>query len=157
MAKICQIKKFVFALTVFLVIGLLSHSIIFFVINKALNPAEISGQMELVQNRLAWRKTVETVFAFCSTIYCLGQIVLLCAEIKKKLLPPWRSIIAHFIAQVLLMLVCTVPFGILDADFLGDYLFPVWGTAGTLGVITAIKLCFAVFCRKIYCQDLESI
>ena len=81
-----QYKKWTLTLSFLLAFALLVHSLIFLIINKTINPIEIMSEgvgQEYIR-RISWRKIAETVFAVCSSLYCIGNIVMCWISIKKK-------------------------------------------------------------------------
>ena len=140
MARYQNNRKYLLILSAVLAVGLLAHSIIFFATNKAFDLAKIALQPEFAQHRLTWRNIAEVSFSICGTIYTLGHLWILFVETRKKSFPSQHNIIMHFIVQLLLVVACTLPFGLFDQIFLGDYLFPIWNTLIMLVIITVVKL-----------------
>ena len=141
-----QGKKYTMLLCLLLIVGLLTHSVVLWMINCMLNPVEVSSQLLL--HRLMWRKFAEAIFACCSAAYCLGQIILLYHAVKKKKLPLWRNLLAHCIVQLFIILACVLPFGLIDRGFVADYLLPAWTVAGLVVVLTAVWICCSSIVRK---------
>lgn len=126
-------KKFIPILSVPLVLGLLFYSIIFFTLNKLLDPAELSfADSDAVYTRLFWRHTAEMTLSICSSLYVIGLIFIIFFFVKRNIFISKRAIFAYFGVQIGIALVCAVPFAILDRSYWGDYLFPIWGILGRL-------------------------
>ena len=145
-----QYKKWTLTLSFLLAFALLVHSLIFLIINKTINPIEIMSEgvgQEYIR-RISWRKIAETVFAVCSSLYCIGNIDMCWISIKKRETAALKKILLYFVTQVFITIVCTVPFGLLDMDFLSDYIFPVWGIMGTLCLILISSFLAYTFLKR---------
>lgn len=145
-----QYKKWTLTLSFLLAFALLVHSLIFLIINKTINPIEIMSEgvgQEYIR-RISWRKIAETVFAVCSSLYCIGNIVMCWISIKKRETAALKKILLYFVTQEFITIVCTVPFGLLDMDFLSDYIFPVWGIMGTLCLILISSFLAYTFLKR---------
>ena len=145
-----QYKKWTLTLSFLLAFALLVHSLIFLIINKTINPIEIMSEgvgQEYIR-RISWRKIAETVFAVRSSLYCIGNIVMCWISIKKRETAALKKILLYFVTQVFITIVCTVPFGLLDMDFLSDYIFPVWGIMGTLCLILISSFLAYTFLKR---------
>ena len=44
--------------------------------------------------------------------------------------------------------ICTIPFGLFDLFFLEDYIFPIWGITGTMGVILLALIAAQAFYKR---------
>lgn len=117
-------KNILLLLDGFLLIGLLSYAILFFTLNKILNPANLSE--ELIAQRLFGRDLSEKILALCGVIYLVGHICALYYARKKKVHFSLKSLTLYFFLQIGIMIACVVPFGLLDRTYFFDYLFPLW-------------------------------
>ena len=117
-------KNILLLLDGFLLIGLLSYAILFFTLNKILNPANLLE--ELVEQRIFWRDLSEKILALCGVIYLVGHICALYYARKKKVHFSLKSLTLYFFLQIGIMIACVVPFGLLDRTYFFDYLFPLW-------------------------------
>ena len=139
-----QYKKWTLTLSFLLAFALLVHSLIFLIINKTINPIEIMSEgvgQEYIR-RISWRKIAETVFAVCSSLYCIGNIVMCWISIKKRETAALKKILLYFVTQVFITI------GLLDMDFLSDYIFPVWGIMGTLCLILISSFLAYTFLKR---------
>lgn len=150
MRKRTDFKRWVFFLNILLVCGLLVHSLIFFTINKAINPIGIvaAETEQLLSRRILWRMVAETTFAFCGAVYLIGHIIIGWISIRNGDEKPLKKILLYYVMQVFLMIVCCIPFGLMDISFLGDYVFPIWGTVGTISLILILYVVACLFARK---------
>lgn len=117
-------KKLLLLFDSFLLVGLLFYAILFFTLNKILNPANLSG--ELIAQRFYWRDLSEKILALCGVIYLVGHICALYYARKKKVHFSLKSLTLYFFLQIGIMIACVVPFGLLDRTYFFDYLFPLW-------------------------------
>lgn len=117
-------------------LGLLLYSIIFYVINNALEPLGIVG--EQVKQRLFWRNIAEKICALSSTIYIVGHIFVIYNAIKQKQRFSIKQLSLYWGLQIAIMLVCVVPFGIFDQGYFHDYIFPLYS------LVIAIVLLFII-------------
>ncbi len=117
-------KKTILLLDGVLLVGLLSYSILFFTLNKILNPANLLE--ELIEQRIFWRDLSEKILALCGVIYLVGHICALYYARKKKVHFSLKSLTLYFFLQIGIMIACVVPFGLLDRTYFFDYLFPLW-------------------------------
>lgn len=109
--------------------GLLIYSVIFFVINR--NLSDITA-------RLYWRQIAEVIIAICSLVYILRHIIATYKIYVNKASISFGRLFMYFLIQICAMLFCTIPFAIFDRAFGGDYIFPVWSTAGTLLIVIIV-------------------
>lgn len=117
-------KNILLLLDGFLLIGFLSYAILFFTLNKILNPANLLE--ELIEQRIFWRDLSEKILALCGVIYLVGHICALYYARKKKVHFSLKSLTLYFFLQIGIMIACVVPFGLLDRTYFFDYLFPLW-------------------------------
>lgn len=117
-------KNILLLLDGFLLIGLLSYAILFFTLNKILNPANLLE--ELIEQRIFWRDLSEKILALCGVIYLVGHICALYYARKKKVHFSLKSLTLYFLIQISIMIASVVPFGLLDRTYFFDYLFPLW-------------------------------
>lgn len=117
-------KNILLLLDGFLLIGLLSYAILFFTLNKILNPANLLE--ELIAQRIFWRDLSEKILALCGVIYLVGHICALCYARKKKVHFSLKALTLYFLIQISIMIASVVPFGLLDRTYFFDYLFPLW-------------------------------
>lgn len=118
-------KNIIIALDIFLILGLLGYAIVFFIINKTINPMDPSVSYATLKQRLFWRVFAEKMYAACSAIYVLGHIIVIYNALAKKIRFSLKSVAIYFFAQVGVMLLCVVPIGLFDYAYFDDYLFPL--------------------------------
>ena len=137
-------------LTAIMLIGLLAHSVIFFTLNKYYPSPAISsaytadGGETAAAIRLFWRSMAENVHNLTLLIFIVGNIVLLCRFHLNGPAVGFFRLILYFAGIVMAMFICTVPFAMADSMFYGDYLFPVWGSLASLGILFLIALVMSV-------------
>lgn len=124
-----------------LVIGLLCYAIIFFWVNKNLNPSQISMNQLLVEQRLNLRLLAERIYGTCIAIYIIGLIVFSYSWARHSDQMAIGTIIVYFVSQITLAALCILPFALLDRPFFWDYVFPLRSLIPTLLIVAAL-LCF---------------
>lgn len=138
-------KKIILALDIILCVGLLTHSAILLYINRNFNPIYITNTD--IRGRLELRKVAEFIFIICRSGYIVGNIIFAYQLVKKHLAIPLHRLLRYFVLQIVLMMLCIIPFAAFDLTYFKDYIFPVWGTAGTLFIIVFGTFVFGL-CRK---------
>jgi hypothetical protein len=107
--------------------GILTHSVVFLIMNEffwVVSDSEITSVVEL---RFALRGFAETLVGICLVIFTIGCIVMAYPSIAAARHIRLRNLIVFFAAVVMAMLFCSIPFGIADKHFdLVDYLLPVF-------------------------------
>ncbi|EOD00460.1 hypothetical protein [Caldisalinibacter kiritimatiensis] len=131
----------------FLVFGLLCYAVIFFLANKNLNPIEISMSESLIERRLFFRRLAEMIYSVCSVIYILGQILLIYFGMKNGYRVSLKRIFIYFFSQIVLALVCVLPFAFFDFSYFSDYIFPLRSLVIILFVMT-IGSCIIHYVKK---------
>ena len=131
----------ILVLGILLILGILSHSIILFTINKTLNPVGIAGEHISAEIRLFWRGLAEKVYAVCSAIYLLGHALVIYNAIKQKVHFSLKKLAFYFFVQIGIMLACVVPFGLLDHVYFFDYIFPLY----SLIILASLLFIVSVF------------
>lgn len=124
-----RFKKILLLLNIVLIVGMFTYAFMFLLINKNLNPTDISENLDLVKQRLFWRKIIESVCGFFGAIYLLGHILILWFVTKRNNKITFQKTIKYFLFQMAIMLICVIPFAFFDRVYWGDYLFPVWNIA----------------------------
>lgn len=124
-----RIKKALLLLDLILIAGLLVHSIILLVLNCNWDPRTVLGT-EHMEAYLSWKEAGQTALAGCGLLYFIGHLVILIGLVVKDLLPAFPAVLLYFAIQVGLLAVGTVPFGLFDRAYFGDYIFPVWQLLG---------------------------
>ena len=132
-------KKLLLLFDSFLLVGLLFYAILFFTLNKILNPANLLE--ELIEQRIFWRDLSEKILALCGVIYLVGHICALYYARKKKVHFSLKSLTLYFFLQIGIMIACVVPFGLLDRTYFFDYLFPLW----SLLILTSLLFLVSLF------------
>lgn len=133
--------KKIFLFDVLLILGLLIYAIIFFVINKTLNPLDVAGGHLSAEQRLFWRGVAEKICALCCVIYILGHVLVIYNAIKQKVHFSLKELAFYYFMQIGIMLACVVPFGILDHVYFFDYIFPLY----SLMFITSLLFIISIF------------
>ncbi|QNK39344.1 hypothetical protein [Caproicibacter fermentans] len=141
----CAIKKHKLAaliLVIVMLVGILIHSAVFWVINKAFPPLTYTtaDSAVVVEMRLFLRRFAETTIGVCSTVFLVGSIMMLYSFIKTSPAVAFYKLFLLFSVTVVAMFACTVPFAIADKVFRGDYLFPVWGILAIMVLLFSILL-----------------
>ena len=141
MRRKLDLKKWLIILEIVFVIGFLVHSIMLFVLNKTMPPAEIArvGQKAYLA-RLDRLQTKDKILAYSQVVYNLGLVILAYNAFRLKMRVSVGKALLYPITQFVVMLLCTGPFALLDRQFWGDYLYPIWGEALIIAVITAVFL-----------------
>ena len=137
-------KRTIIILDAFLFFGLFSHSVILLILNNTLVPGEIAFSDGSV--RLMWRQAAEVIFSICSSIYVIGHFILFGMTLAQKNARSFRTICLYFVFQIVLLCSATIPFAVLDMNYWGDYIFPVWGTGIHLIFLIASAINF--YCKK---------
>ena len=135
--------KKIFLLDILLILGLLAYAIIFFIINKTLNPLDIAGEHISVERRLFWRGAAETICALCSALYILGHVFVIYRTIRQKVHFSLKELAFYFIVQIGIMLVCVVPLGLADRVYFYDYIFPLYSLITIASVLFIVSI-FAI-------------
>lgn len=145
----CSESKYrkVFIFDIILILGLLSYAIIFFTINKTLNPLDIAGEHISAEIRLFWRGLAEKICAVCSVIYVLGHSLVIYNAIKQKVHFSLKKLVFYFFVQIGIMLACVIPFGLLDHVYFFDYIFPLYSLVILVSVLFVVSL-FTIRRRK---------
>ncbi len=138
-------KKTILIFDIILTFGLLTHSIILFFINTRLNPLEnLWIEVSKISQRFFLRQIAETVISICSIIYGIGNLSLVCIFYKKYSLPSFSLYLKFLFVQIGIMLVCTLPFCVMNSPFQNDYLFPLWSLGGLLALLTFVFIIFSI-------------
>ena len=132
-------KKLLLLFDSFLLVGLLFYAILFFTLNKILNPANLSG--ELIAQRFYWRDLSEKILALCGVTYLIGHVCVLWYARKKNVHFSLKALTVYFFIQIGIMIACVVPFGLLDHTYFFDYLLPLW----SLLILTSLLFFVSLF------------
>lgn len=108
----------------FLVV-LLAYSVTFFVINQMWQPGNLpQGAMH---TRMAWQQIVDNIAFAAAAVYQMGNLFFVYWLFRKKITVPLSRLLLYFAAQLWGMLLCTVPFGMIDStSSVATYIFPLW-------------------------------
>lgn len=108
----------------FLVV-LLAYSVTFFVINQIWQLGNLpQGAMH---TRMAWQQIVDNIAFAAAAVYQIGNLFFVYWLFRKKITVPLSRLLLYFAAQLCGMLLCTVPFGIIDStSSVATYIFPLW-------------------------------
>ena len=131
----------VFIFDILLIFGLMSYAIIFFTINKTLNPVDIAGGYVSAESRLFWRGLAEKICAVCSVIYILGHALTIYNAVKHKVHFSLKKLVFYFFVQIGIMLACVVPLGLLDHVYFFDYIFSLY----SLLILTSLLFIVSFF------------
>ena len=132
-------KKAVLALNLLCLVVLLAYSITFFVINQIWQPGNLpQGAMH---TRMAWRQIVDNIAFAATAIYQIGGLFFIYRLFRGKITIPVTRLLLYFGAQLCGMLLCTIPFGMIDSTTsVATYIFPLWN----IGSWAIIFLLFTV-------------
>lgn len=139
-------KRTIIILDAFLFFGLFSHSVILLILNNTLVPGEIA--FSGASTRIMWRQAAEAIFSICSSIYVIGHFILFGMALGQKKSRSFRTICLYFVFQIVLLCSATIPFAVLDMNYWGDYMFPVWGTGIHLIFLFLIASAINFYCKK---------
>ena len=143
------LKRGLLLVNALLIFGLAVYVVAFLFMNRNLNPADISGNSELLLQRLSWRSHAEAIYLLCGDIYKLGHVLLLFWAVMRGVSVSLKQVSIYFTIQIGIMFLCMVPAVVFDFAHLGDYLFPVWGLAATLFVILTVYILYCTFRKTI--------
>lgn len=133
-------KKMMWALSILLLIGMLGFSIMFFVLNKNINPLDSTNDVEALKQRFVWRKRGDIWLTVFHALYLLGNAVILYLMIFNKISISVKNWSLYFLSHLVLLLASTLPFGLLNRYFIYDYLLPAASIAFSLAVLFIIGL-----------------
>lgn len=125
--NLSRTKKALLLLDLVLIAGLLAHSVILLTLNKSWDPQVVLGT-EHAAAYLSWRKAEQAILSVCNLVYFVGHLVILLGLIVKDQLPVFRYVLLYFAVQAGLLVIGTIPFGLFDRAYFGDYIFQVWNT-----------------------------
>jgi len=126
-------------LTGIMLFGLLSHSVVFFFLNRFYpSPAAVSvyteaGREAAMAMRLTWRSRAEAAQGACIWIYTIGGLILLRLFIRSKAAAGLRTVLLFFAGTAAGMALCFLPFALADRNSFYDYLFPFRGAVVVVG------------------------
>lgn len=133
-------KKWMWTLSILLFVGLLGFSIMFFLLNKNIDPLDPANDIEILEQRFVWRERADLWLGVFLTLYLLGNVVLLYQILSKRIVLPIKSWSLYFVSQLAVMLAGSLPFGLLDRYFLQDYLLAPVPAAASLTLLFVIGL-----------------
>lgn len=133
-------KKWMLALSILLFVGLLGFCIMFFLLNKNIDPLDPANDVEILKQRFVWRERADRWLAVFLTLYLLGNVVLLYQMISKRIALSIKSWSLYFVSQLAVMLASSLPFGLLDRYFIHDYLLAPVSAAASLTLLFVIGL-----------------
>jgi hypothetical protein len=132
--------KIIVLFDIILMLGLLSYAVVFYVINKTLTPSDVSGGYIIAEQHLFWRAVAEKICALCGVIYILGHIFAIYHSMKQKIKFSLKELALYFFIQIGIMLVCVIPFGLLDRTYFFDYIFPLYSIIGTALLLFVVSI-----------------
>ncbi len=135
-----KLKKILLILNGFLVLGLLGSSIIFFILNKVLNPADIASNLSAVELRFFWRDFAGTMYTVCKLIYIVGHIVVISTAMINRITFSFKILVSYYLLQIVIMFLCVVPIALLDSTYFTNYIFPLWSLIITLVLLFIISI-----------------
>ncbi len=142
-----RLQKKINWLTLVLLAGLLAHSLIFLYINRTLDPlGDLSPQQWMLRQER--RRLAEGIAAVCGGLYSLGHLCLIGIHLRKGSLPPVPEMLVYWLRQIGWMLVCTVPFALMDTIFWGDHLFPLWSLMGSVLFLFALGVAARLYQKR---------
>lgn len=66
-------------------------------------------------------------------------------KMKRNQYAKLKDITLYFIVQLIIMLACTIPFGMFGFNHFGDYIFPIGSTASVLALVLLIYYLVSVY------------
>lgn len=141
------VQKAIFVFNLLFFVALLACSVTFLAINQVWNPHNLpQGAM---YTRMAWRQTVTTMGDATALIYKIFHLFILYWFMCKKAFLSLSRVFLYFGGQAAGMLLCTVPFGLMDSTTACiDYLFPLLQMAAFFCVLFVFVICVQAY-RKI--------
>lgn len=118
-------RKLIYLADALLILGLLSYSAIRLILDKTRSPSVVANQPVWIEQRFFWLNIAEKILAICKTLYLWASIWLICRLAKENMEFSFKMLAVYFIAQAMLMIFCTVPFGLLDYTYFENYIFPL--------------------------------
>lgn len=147
-----QIQKWLlYGSMVILILGILVHSLVLFTVNRHFDPYTPTPQedhVEAMSQRISWRNFSQSICAISVTIYQYMQALFLFSIWQTRQKIAGKVLILYPISQVALFFLFPLLFSIWQPDWLGDYVFPVWGMMGGFGILYLIFCVFYFFTQK---------
>lgn len=86
-----------------------------------------AGEPAPRRTRMAWQQIVDNIAFAAATVYQMGNLFFVYWLFRKKITVPLSRLLLYFAAQLWGMLLCTVPFGMIDStSSVATYIFPLW-------------------------------
>lgn len=130
-------KIALFALSIILAVGLLTHSVTLFCLDTLLNPF-LPLQEHEIALRLWGRSLSENICAVFCALYVIGLIVFATMLIKINSQVSVRRLCLFLVLQLAIIGICTFPFAIINSFAYGDYLVPILKVVPTLLLVCII-------------------
>lgn len=131
--------------------ALLTYFTIFCWVNK--NFEWISATNEDFQTRFLYKRIAENILSIGNCIYIIGNIISGYFMVMKDKYISFKAMVLYYFRQILLLIICTVPFIIFDSESLNDYIFVVAEIGGSLlvvfGIIGLYKMMHVIMKKKI--------
>ena len=136
-------KIAILALTIIMLVGTLTHSIVFYLMNicwPIVNGSMLVLEPEFFDARIGMRSFAETFNGVCLTIFFIGGMIVIYSFARNGSIVSLKKISLFFLSILFALLACTVPFAVIDHAFWVDYLFPLWSATGNLVTFFVIIL-----------------
>lgn len=147
-----QIQKWLlYGSMIILILGILLHSLVLFTVNRHFNPGSFTpheDHVEAMNQRISWRNFSQSICAISVTIYQYMQALFLFSIWQSRQKIAGKVLILYPFSQVALFFLFPLLFGICQPNWLGDYVFPVWGVMGGFAILYAIFCVFYFFTQK---------
>ena len=134
--RLTRLSRAAIILTVILLLGILTRSVLFWTINKFFNvrPGPVTEEnMRLLETRFALRGLGEAVIAVAADIYIVGCVIMVYPVITVTQVLKTRRLLIFFFATVAAILACTIPFAALDKTFaVAEYIWSLWNVLAVM-------------------------
>lgn len=129
-----RVKTIVIILAVIMLLGVLSHSFLFWAMNQFLiitpGTTVTADNKLLIDMRFTLRDIAETIPVICTGVFGTGLLLILYNSINVIHIITYRRLFTFLFATILAMFACALPFAIADKVFgYTDYLLPIWNGA----------------------------
>ena len=134
--RMTRFSRAAIIITVILLLGILTRSVLFWTINKFFNvlPGPVTEEnMRLLETRFALRYLAEAVIGVGTDIYIVGCVIMVYPVITVTQVLKTRRLLIFFFATVAAILACTIPFAALDKTFaVAEYIWSLWNVLAVM-------------------------
>jgi transcriptional regulator with XRE-family HTH domain len=140
-----RVKTAVIILMSIILLGILTHSLLFLTMNSYFKVASGTVLNEdnkaYIDMRFALRDIADTVARICTSILGIGCIAMLYPMITVSHAIKTRKLIILFLLSIMAMFACAIPFAINDKVYHStDYLMPVWSALPPVFLLFVVTL-----------------